>query len=153
MKTTVLQVVSIMCLAALLAGVTALDAVADVRVNLNLGPPPIAVAQPPEVVLVPGSQVYFVPDVDYDVFYYNGYWWSPRGDRWYRARGYDGPWRVVGRRYIPAPVYRVPRDYRRMYYRERHVPYGEWRHRREHWREERGEHRGRGEERWEHRGR
>jgi len=145
-------------LAALLAAAPLLDAAAEVRVNVNLGPPPIVVAQPPAMVMVPGSEVYFVPDVDYDVFFYDGFWWSPRGERWYRARAYNGPWRVVSRRVIPPPLFRVPRDYRRVYLRERHVPYGQWRRE---WRErgrgrggERGEFRGRGEhgerEHWDH---
>ena len=136
-------------LAVLLAGAPVLETAADVRLNVNLGPPPIVVVQPPAMVLVPGSDVYFVPDVAYDVFFYNGFWWSPRGERWYRARAYNGPWRVVPRRAIPPPVIRVPRDYRRIYLRERHVPYGQWRRE---WRErgrgrggERGEHWGRGE--------
>jgi len=136
-------------LTALIAGAPVLDAVGEVRVNVNLGPPPIVVAQPPEVVMVPGSDVYFVPDVEYDVFFYNGFWWSPRGDRWYRARAYNGPWRVVARRVIPPPLFRVPRDYRRVYLRERHVPYGQLRRDRE-WREHG---RGRGGERDEHWGR
>jgi hypothetical protein len=136
----------------LLAGGTVGSAAAEVNVNVNLGPPPVAVAQPPAVVLVPGSRVYFVPEVNYDVFFYNGYWWSPRGDRWYRARDYSGPWRPIPARIVPPPVHRVPRDYRRVYMHERHIPYGQWR--REHnpgrhrgWdgRGGRGEHRGRGE--------
>lgn len=144
------------------------EAAADVRVNVNIGPPPIAVREPPAVVLIPRSQVYFVPEVDYDVFFYNGYWWSPRGDRWYRAGTYEGPWRVVPRRIVPPPVYRVPRDYRRVYMHERHIPYGHWK--KEHrdrgrrggreWERERDEHRGgppweRGEhgDRGRHRGR
>lgn len=111
----------------------------DVGVSINLGPPPIVVAEPPAVVLVPRSQVYFVPGVEFDVFFHNGYWWSPRGDRWYRARAYNGPWRVVERRHIPAPVLRVPRDYRSVYGRERHIPYGQWK--KEHGGHGRGEYR------------
>ena len=105
----------------------------NVGVNVNIGPPPIVVAEPPEVVLVPGSQAYFVPGLDFDVFFYNDYWWSPRGDHWYRSRAYNGPWRTVERRFIPGPVFRIPHDYRHSYARERHIPYREWR-----------EHRGRG---------
>ena len=120
-----------------------------VQVNINLGPPPIVVAEPPEVVLVPGSQVYFVPQPEIDVFFYNGYWWSPRGDRWYRASAYNGPWVIVERRLIPAPVIRVPRNYRVRYEREHRIPYGQWkkefRHRekeeRREWKEERMEER------------
>ena len=102
------------------------EAVADVQVNVNLGPPPIVVAEPPAVVMVPRSRVYFVPDPNIDVFFYNGYWWSPRGSQWYRARAYKGPWAVVERRYVPAPVHRVPRDYRIVYEKEKHIPYGQW---------------------------
>ena len=101
----------------------------DVGVSVNIGPPPIVVAEPPEVVLVPRTQVYFVPSLEFDVFFYNGYWWSPRGERWYRARAYNGPWRIVERRFVPGPVFRVPRDYRSIYMRERHIPYREWRER------------------------
>ena len=113
-----------------LAGTT--GASAEVQVSVNIGPPPIVVEAPPEVVLVPRTQVYFVPQPEIDVFFYNGYWWSPRGDRWYRARAYNGPWAVVSRRYVPGPVVRVPRDYRVQYERERHIPYGQWKHRKKH---------------------
>ena len=102
------------------------DASAEVSVSINLGPPPIVVAEPPAMVLVPRTQIYFVPGRDIDVFFYAGYWWSPRGDRWYRARAYNGPWGVVDRRYVPSSVRRVPKDYRVRFEREKHVPYGQW---------------------------
>lgn len=135
-------------LAVLLGGLFATggrkEAAAEVSVNINLGPPPIVVAEPPEVVLVPRSQVYFVPHQEIDVFFYGGYWWSPRGDRWYRARAYNGPWGVVERRHVPVYVSRVPKDYRVRYERERRIPYGQWKkeskqHRKEE-RKERKEH-------------
>ncbi len=112
------------------------EAAAEVSVNINLGPPPIVVAEPPEVVLVPRSQVYFVPHQDIDVFFYGGYWWSPRGDRWYRANAYNGPWGVVERRHVPVYVSRVPRDYRVRYERERRIPYGQWKKESKHHRKE-----------------
>jgi len=118
---------------------------AEVSVNINLGPPPIVVAEPPEVVMIPGTQVHFVPDPRVDVFFYGGYWWSPRGDRWYRARAYKGPWVVIERHRVPRAVVYVPRDYRVRYERERHLPYGQWKKERERWdRENRKAHR-----RWE----
>lgn len=118
----------------------------DVGISVNIGPPPIVVSEPPAVVLVPGSRVYFVPGLEFDVFFYNGWWWSPRGERWYRARAYNGPWRIIGRRYVPGPVFGVPHDYRSIYGRERRIPYREWRGR-----PGRGEHREMREERHERR--
>ena len=106
---------------------------AEVSVSINLGPPPIVVAEPPGVVLIPQSQVYFVPDPQIDVFFYGGYWWSPRGDRWYRARAYNGPWGVIERSRVPRAVIYVPRDYRARYERERHFPYGQWKKEHSRW--------------------
>ena len=116
---------------------------AEVSVGINIGPPQIAVAVPPAVVMIPGSQVHFVPDPGIDVFFYGGYWWSPRGDRWYRARAYNGPWGVIERRRVPRAVVYVPRDFRQRYERERHVPYGQWKKERSRWdRDNRKAHKG-----------
>lgn len=99
---------------------------AEVNVSINFGPPPIVVSAPPEVVMMPGMGVYFVPGISYDVFFYNGYWWSPRGDRWYRSSQYKGPWGVVQRSYVPGNLIRVPKNYRSVYKKERPIKYGEW---------------------------
>jgi hypothetical protein len=106
---------------------------AEVSVNINLGPPPIVVSAPPAVVMIPGSQVHFVPDPNIDVFFYGGYWWSPRGEQWYRARAYKGPWGVIEQRRVPPAVVYMPRDYRTRYEREHHVPYGQWKKERSHY--------------------
>lgn len=98
---------------------------AGVNVNINLGPP-VVVAEPPQMVLVPQSRVYFSPEPQVDIFFYDGYWWSPRGDRWYRAREHNGPWGVVERRRVPREVIVVPPDYRRRFEREKPIPYGQW---------------------------
>ncbi len=116
----------VLLFAALLVPGSMKGAFAEVNVNINIGPPPIVVPEPPEVVLVPGAGVFFVPQLDFDVFFYNDYWWSPRGSHWYRSRAYNGPWGVIDKRYVPAPVYRVPKDYRHRYEREQRIPYEHW---------------------------
>ena len=125
--------------------IAASGAAAEVSLSVNIGPP-LIVAPPSAMVMVPGSSVYFAPGLDIDIFFYGGYWWSPRGDRWYRARAYDGPWRGVSRSSVPRAVHRVPGDYRSVYAGERHIPYGQWK-------KGRGEHRGKGGDKWEHKGR
>jgi hypothetical protein len=125
------------------------EASAEVNVNINIGPPPIVVAEPPAVVMIPGSPVFFVPVPDIDIFFYDGYWWSPRGSQWYRAKAYKGPWGVVNKRYVPSHVFRVPKDYRKAYEKEKHIPYGQWKKhgKEEHreWKEDRKDHKkGRG---------
>ncbi len=97
-----------------------------VNLNINLGPPPVLVSPPPDLVLIPDTGVYFAPGVSADIFFYDGFWWSPRGPRWYRAESPRGPWFVMESRFVPGPLFRVPRDYRTVYRHERRIPYGQW---------------------------
>ena len=45
----------------------------NVSVGNNL--PTIRFAAPPDLVVIPGTYVYIVPDIDVDVLYFQGYWW------------------------------------------------------------------------------
>jgi len=83
------------------------------------------VHQPPEMVLIPSSSVYFAPGVSVDLFFYNDNWWNRRGDRWYRAAATTVR---DGRRSPARPRARVPgsANYRTVYVHERPVPYGQW---------------------------
>ena len=121
----------------------AAPALSGVNVNLNIGPPAVVVAEPPEVVAVPQSLVYFAPGVSVELLFYEGYWWTPKEGRWFRSRAYNGPWTIVGPRGVPAEIVRLPRDYRSVHVRGEHVPYGQlkkhWRHREIERRERRGD--------------
>src|SRR4030042_2998758 len=48
----------------------------DVGVSIAL-PRPIVFAAPPEMIVLPETYVYVVPDVDVDIFFYDGWWWRP----------------------------------------------------------------------------
>jgi hypothetical protein len=73
---------------------------AEVFVNINIGPPVIEFAAPPELIVLPGTYVYVVPDVDTDIFFYGGWWWRPWEGRWYRSRHYGSGW--VTYRSVPS---------------------------------------------------
>ena len=62
-----------------------------VRVSIPL-PPHIVFATPPEMVVIPETNVYVVPDLDVDIFFWNGWWWRPWEGRWYRSRNYSSGW-------------------------------------------------------------
>ena len=88
------------------------SATAEVNANIDIGSRPTVVAEPPEVVLIPGAGVYFVPDAGANLFYHAGFWWSSRGDRWFRSRVYNGPWVAAERRDVSVEVVRIPKDNR-----------------------------------------
>jgi hypothetical protein len=115
-------------------------------VPVVVAPEPVYIQQPPAMAVIPGSSVYFAPGVSVDLFFYGNYWWNRNGDHWYRAKTYNGPWATVGPRHVPAPVYRVPGNYRTVYVHEKPMPYGQWK--KAHWKNEgkhdNGKHGGKG---------
>ena len=66
---------------------------ADVDVGINISLPPLIISSGHlQVVVIPETYVYAVPDSNVDIFFYNGWWWRPWEGRWYRSRHYDSGW-------------------------------------------------------------
>ena len=88
----------------------------DVHVNIGL-PPPIVFAGPPDVIVIPDTNyVYVVPDINADLFFWNGWWWRLWGGRWYWSHYYDRGWNYYN--YAPSFYFDVDPGWRR-YYRTR----------------------------------
>jgi hypothetical protein len=66
------------------------------EVNIGIGislPPPIVFEAPPDVIAMPETTgVYVVPDINADLYFWNGFWWRPWEGRWYRSAYYDRGW-------------------------------------------------------------
>ncbi len=95
-----------------------ISAVAEVNVSIGISLPPLVVfAGPPQVVVIPDTvDVYAVPDIDVDIYFWNGWWWRPWEGRWYRSRYYDRNWVY----YAAVPSFYFDVDLRwRDYYRDR----------------------------------
>ena len=92
-------------------------------------PPMIAFPGPPDVVVIPGTYVYVVPDAQEDIFFYHGFWWRPWRGNWYRSANYSKGWV-----YYKNPLYdlkRTPSNWRDDY-RNRRWKGQEWRYARIH---------------------
>ena len=76
-------------------------------------PPPIPFAVPPNVVVLPGTDVYVVPDVEVDIFFQGGWWWRQWRGNWYRSYYYDHGWAYY--RDYPSWHRRIPHDWRYNY--------------------------------------
>ena len=87
---------------------------ADVNVSIAL--PPIVFAAPPELIVLPDTYVYVVPDVEAEIFFYNGWWWRPWEGRWYRSYYYNRGWGYYNG--VPSFYFDVDPGWRG-YYRDR----------------------------------
>jgi hypothetical protein len=85
----------------------------DAVFTLNL--PPIL---PPLIVIQPGVSV--VGDVNAEVFYANGYYWSRRDQSWYRAHDHKGSWARVDSRNVPVVIRDSPPGRYKNYKGEKH---------------------------------
>lgn len=77
-----------------LAIVVPIPTMAEVNIGIGISlPPPVVFEAPPAVIVLPDTDdVYVVPDVDVDIFFWNGWWWRLWEGRWYRSHYYDRSW-------------------------------------------------------------
>jgi hypothetical protein len=92
----------------------------DISIGFSL-PPPIVFEAPPNVIAMPDTNdVYAVPDIDVDMFFWNGWWWRPWEGGWYRSHYYNRGWAYYNN--VPRFYYDVDPGWRQ-HYRE-HNWYG-----------------------------
>lgn len=98
----------------------------EVNIGVNFGPPPpVVIPAPPPVVVIPETYVYFVPDVEVEILFYQGYWYRPHQGRWHRATGYNGPWVYVEPARVPAVLVHLPPTYRHVPPGHQRIPHGQ----------------------------
>ncbi len=102
------------------------QAVARMGISINVGLPPLAFSAPPPVVVVPGTYVYTVPDIDATLLFYDGYWYRPYEGRWYISSFYNGPWEFIDISRVPPVLLDHPMAYWRVPPRYHHIPYAEF---------------------------
>jgi hypothetical protein len=96
----------------------------DIGVNIGV-PPPVVIPAPPPVVVIPSTYVYFVPDIEVEILFYQGCWYRPHQGRWYRATAYNGPWVYVELGRVPPALLGLPPDYRRVPPGHQRIPHGQ----------------------------
>jgi hypothetical protein len=115
--------VSVIALAVLALAASAGHA-ADVKIGINVGipAPPVVVVAPPQVVLAPpplvlappslvivaGTPVHHVPSASFNLFVYNGRYYSHHNGGWFVAAGPRAPWAAIAIERVPRPVLGVP---------------------------------------------
>ena len=90
------------------------EAAPSMHISISL-PPPLEFSAPPELIVLPGTYVYVVPEVNEDIFFYGGWWWRPWEGHWYRSRSYGSGWAYY--RSVPSFYREIPSGWRDDYRR------------------------------------
>ena len=74
--------------------------------------PPVTLHGPHTVVMIPGTYVYRIPEIDVSILFYEGYWYRPCGGNWFWAESNNGPWAYIEPSELPMALIRLPPEYR-----------------------------------------
>ena len=73
--------------------------------------PPVALHGPHPVVMIPGTYVYRIPDIDVSILFYEGYWYRSCDGNWFWAESNNGPWGYIKPSEVPRPLIKLPPEY------------------------------------------
>jgi hypothetical protein len=107
------------------------DAQLSIGIGINVPLPHVVLHAPPAMVVIPGTYAYYAPDAGVEIFFYHGYWYRSHHDHWYRARGYNGPWRNIRHTRVPHAFRNIPPDFRRTVRHHKRIRYADFH---KHWR-------------------
>ena len=89
---------------------------ASVSIGLRIGDrydgPRMGYVRTSDMMLVPGTRVYYMSNSDYDMYRYGGYYYTYYDGGWYRASRSSGPFVFISYQSVPRQVRYVPTDYR-----------------------------------------
>jgi len=91
----------------------------SIGINIGSPPPPIIVAMPPQLVVVPGTPVYYAPGLNVNFFFHKGRYYTFHNGAWFVGAAHNGPWTFVAVEHMPQPILAVPVQYYK-------VPPGHW---------------------------
>lgn len=120
------KVVVALCVGVFLALVVIAPAESSAGVNINVTIPfpGMVISAPPVMAVIPGTYVYYPPDVGVDVFFYNGSWYRPYRGQWLIAAEYNGPWGSIAIQRVPGVLMNLPSHYRQVPSGYERMPYG-----------------------------
>ncbi len=127
----------LVAIATLVFWMTATTSGAGVNVNINVPLPGLVISEPPDMAVMPGTSVYYPPEVSVDIFFYHGNWYRPHRQGWFVANGYNGPWRPIAVGRVPREVTSIPPGYRNVRPQYAHIAHDDMRRNWRAWERER----------------
>lgn len=75
-------------------------------------PPPVVVTETPTWILVPGTAVYYSPEIHVDVYLHGGIWYYRVKGNWFTGPSFRGPWDHTPVTAVPVMVDKIPPGWR-----------------------------------------
>ena len=72
----------------------------------------VAFTTEPQAVIIPETRVYYVSDMDADVYRFGDAWYIAENGAWYKASTWEGPFIRVKTNTVPKTIRTIPAAYR-----------------------------------------
>jgi len=99
----------------LFSGMTVVMAQVNIGIGIGVPLPGVSIGinlpMYPQLIRMPGYPVYYAPQLNHNLFFYDGLYWVFQQDIWYASSWYNGPWEMVNRQSVPLFVLRIPVRY------------------------------------------
>jgi len=90
---------------------------AQIRIGVGIALPGVRIGVNipayPNMAPIPGYPVYYAPQLDANLFFYDSTYWLFANDDWYSSTWYNGPWYPVEPYLVPSFILRIPVGYYR----------------------------------------
>lgn len=71
----------------------------------------LRVSRRPRMVRIPNLDIYYTPDLSYNLYRADRAWYLLHHEKWYQGQTHEGPWRYLGYSKVPEKLKRIPAEF------------------------------------------
>lgn len=73
--------------------------------------PPLRVARRPKLARIPNLNIYYAPELHYNLYQADKAWYLLHNEKWYQGQTHEGPWRYLGYSKVPEKLKKIPAEF------------------------------------------
>lgn len=77
--------------------------------NQNIAP--LRVSRRPKMARIPNLNIYYAPDLYYNLYMADKAWYLLHNEKWYQGQTHEGPWRYLGYSKVPERLKKIPAEF------------------------------------------
>jgi hypothetical protein len=77
--------------------------------NQNVAP--LRVSRRPKMARIPNLNIYYAPDLYYNLYLADKAWYLLYNEKWYQGQTHEGPWRYLGYSKVPERLKKIPAEF------------------------------------------
>lgn len=79
--------------------------------SANQNTAPLRVSRRPKLARIPNLNIYYAPDLYYNLYMADKAWYLLHNEKWYQGQTHEGPWRYLGYSKVPEKLKKIPAEF------------------------------------------